>query len=289
MKVKVKSCILNSTANIGGEFMQAITKITRQKNNQERYNIYVNEQYSFAVDENTLIKFGLQKGKVLEQFEIDEIQYEDEIAKAFNKGLSFLSFQMRSEHEVKQRLLQAGHGEAVVQEALHKLTRLGFLNDESFSKALLETRKRTAKKGPAAIRQDLIQKGIDKSLQQQVLSTFSHDEQLKIATELAEKAVRSNSNKTPAQVKQKIQDVLLRKGYSYSVVSEVLDHIKLEKQGDEWSDLIEAQGEKVWRKYSAKFAGFELYQKVKQSLYQKGFPIDVINEFIEQKEQQQNE
>ena len=69
--------------------MQVITKIGRQKHNQERYNIYLNEQYAFAVDEGTLIKFGLQKGKVLEQIEIDEIQYEDEIAKAFNKALTF--------------------------------------------------------------------------------------------------------------------------------------------------------------------------------------------------------
>ena len=213
--------------------MQVITKIGRQKRSKERYNIYLNEEYAFAVDEGTLIKFGLQKGKVLEQIEIDEIQYEDEIAKAFNKALSFLSFQMRSEHEVKTKLLQAGHGEAVVQEAIHKLTKLGFLNDESYSKALLETRKRTAKKGPAAIRQDLMQKGIDKNLQQQVLSTFGHDEQLKIAMELAEKAVRSNQNKTPAQVRQKIQDVLLRKGYSYTVVTEILEQIKLERKEDE--------------------------------------------------------
>ena len=269
--------------------MQVITKIARQKNNKERYNIYINEQYAFPVDEGTLIKFGLQKGKVLEQIEIDEIQYEDEIAKAFNKALGFLSFQMRSEHEVKMKLLQAGHGEAVVQEALHKLTDLGFLNDESFSKALLETRKRTAKKGPAAIKQDLQKKGIDKSLQTRVLDSFSHDEQLELAMELAQKAVRASDNKTPAQVKQKIQDVLLRKGYSYTVVTEILEQIKLERKEDEWSTLIENQGEKVWRKYASKFEGFELYQKVKQSLYQKGFPIDVITEFIEQKEQQQNE
>jgi regulatory protein len=269
--------------------MQVITKITRQKNNVERYNIFLNENYAFAVDEGTLIKFGLQKGKVLEQFEIDEIQYEDEIAKAFNKGLNFLSFQMRSEHEVKTKLLQAGHGEAVVQEAIHKLTNLGFLNDESFSKALVETRKRTAKKGPAAIRQDLIQKGIDKGLQQQVLSTFSHEEQLKLAMELAEKAVRANQNKTPSQVKQKIQDVLLRKGYTYTVVAEILDQIELDREEDEWTVLIDQQGEKVWRKYSTKFTGFQLYQKVKQALYQKGFPIEIINEFIEQKEQEQHE
>ena len=59
------------------------------KNNPERYNIYLNEEYAFPVDEAILIQFGLTRGKVLEEFDIQEIAYEDEIRKAFNKGLNF--------------------------------------------------------------------------------------------------------------------------------------------------------------------------------------------------------
>lgn len=267
--------------------MKTITKITRQKNNQERYNIYLNDEYAFAVDEGILIKFGLMKGKTLEQFDIDEINYEDEIAKAFSKALHFLSFQMRSEYEVKKKLLDAGHGEAVVQEAVRKLESLGFLNDQTYSKALMETKKRTLKKGPRAIRQDLKKKGIDKSLQDEVLETFTHEEQLEIALQLAEKEVRAGSRKTPTQLKQKIQDVLMRKGYSFSIVSEVLERIELEREDDEWEELILAQGEKIWRKFSGKLSGTERNLKVKQALYQKGFPIEIINRFIEEKEQEE--
>ena len=267
--------------------MKVITKITRQKNNQERYNIYLDEEYAFAVDEGILIKFGLMKGKTLEQFDIDEITYEDEIAKAFNKALHFLSFQMRSEYEVKKKLLDAGHGEAVVLEAVRKLESLGFLNDQTYSKALLETKKRTLKKGPRAIRQDLKKKGIDKSLQDEVLETFTEEEQLEIAMQLAEKEVRAGSRRTPLQLKQKIQDVLMRKGYSFSIVSDVLERIDLERQDDEWEGLISSQGEKIWRKFASRLSGAERNLKVKQALYQKGFPIEVINRFIEEKEQEE--
>ena len=267
--------------------MKVITKIGRQKNNPERYNIYLNDEYAFAVDESTLIKFGLMKGKTLEQFDIDEIAYEDEIAKAFNKALHFLSYQMRSEYEVKKKLLDAGHGEAVVLEAIRKLENYGFLNDETYSKALLETKKRTLKKGPRAIRQDLKKKGIDKSLQDEVLESFTYEEQLDIAMQLAEKEVRVGNRKTPTQVRQKIQDVLMRKGYSFSIVSDVLERIQLEREEDEWTDMIAAQGEKIWRKFAAKFSGTERNMKVKQALYQKGFPIEVINRFIEEKEHEE--
>lgn len=267
--------------------MKTITKITRQKNNQERYNIYLDDEYAFAVDEGILIKFGLMKGKTLEQFDIDEINYEDEIAKAFSKALHFLSFQMRSEYEVKKKLLDAGHGEAVVLEAVRKLESLGFLNDQTYSKALLETKKRTLKKGPRAIRQDLKKKGIDKVLQDEVLETFTQEEQLEIAMQLAEKEVRAGSRRTPTQLKQKIQDVLMRKGYSFSIVSDVLEQIKLERAEDEWEELIASQGEKVWRKFASKLSGAERNIKIKQALYQKGFPIEVISRFIEEKEREQ--
>lgn len=267
--------------------MQVITKITRQKNNKERYNIYLNEEFAFSVDESTLIKFGLTKGKLLDSFEIDEIAYEDEIAKAFNRAVSYLSYQMRSEYEVKKKLLDAGFGESVVLEAIRKLEKLGFLNDETYSKALLETRKKTAKKGPMAIKQDLIKKGIDKKTLEKTLKTFTYEEQMQLAMQLAEKTVKMNSNKTPTQIKQKIQDVLIRKGYSFEIVNEILDQIQLEREDDEWYELITIQGEKIWNKYVRKYEDKQLELKVKQALYQKGFPLEIIERFIDEKREKE--
>ncbi|MEG0258528.1 MAG: recombination regulator RecX [Lysinibacillus sp.] len=264
--------------------MRVITKIARQKNNPERYNIYLNEEYAFPVDEAIIIQFGLSKGKVLETFEIEEIAYEDEIRKSFNKALNFLSYQMRSEHEVKKKLLDLEFGEAVILEAIQKLKSYGFLNDEAYSKALFETKKATAKKGPRAIRQDLVKKGIEKNLQDEILETFSHEEQVKLASQLAAKIVRTETKKTPVQVKQKIQDLLMRKGYSFSIVNDVLEDITFEQDEDNWQQLLGVQGEKVWKKYVTKYTGYELKMKTKQALYQKGFPAEVIDRFIEEKE-----
>lgn len=269
--------------------MKVITKIGRQKNNEQRYNIYLDEQFAFAVDESTLIKFALTKGKVLEPFEIDEMIFDDEIAKAFNRALTYLSYQMRSIFEVKKKLKESGFGEAVVQEAIHKLSALGLLNDETYSKALLETKKRTMKKGPRAIRQDLQKKGIHRELQEEVLATFSADEQIAMARQLVEKELRGRNQKTPMQQKQKLQDLLMRKGYPLSIAAEVIESYKMEPDVEQWEQLIKQQGEKVWRKYAGKLSGSDFYVKVRGSLYQKGFPIEIINRFIEEKENDRND
>ncbi|WP_019414570.1 recombination regulator RecX [Paenisporosarcina sp. TG20] len=269
--------------------MAIITKITRQKNNTERYNIYIEEVYAFAVDESLIIKYQLSKNRVLEDWERDEIVFDDEVRKAFNKALHYLAFRMRSEYEVKKKLLDLEYGEAVVLEAIQKLYNLGFLNDVSFSEAFLETQKRASKKGPRVIQQELRNKGISKSLQEEVLKTYTDEDQTQIAQGLAEKIANQQSSKTPRQVKQKIQDTLLRKGYSYAIISKVIEGIEFETEPDEWEEMIASQGDKIWRKVTLKFTGYDRKNRVKQALYQKGFPSEQIDMYIEKKELEEDE
>jgi regulatory protein len=287
VKFQLKTGILSKER--GGRMPKVITKITRQKRNEERYNIYVNEEYAFSVDENILVQYGLTKGKMLDEWTIGDIGFDDEVSRAFNRALGYLTYQMRSEDEVRKKLLDAEFGEAVINEAIHKLVRLGFLNDAAFSRAFVDTKKNTMKKGPRAIQQELKRKGIDDDTREQALAHFDEAEQLRLATELAEKKLRQETKKTPMQQKQKIQEFLLRKGYSFGIIEQVISQIDFSKAEDDWSLLIEAQGEKAWRKYAAKFTGYDLHMKVKQALYQKGFPGEVIDAFIEQKEQQNEE
>lgn len=272
-----------------GLVMPIITKIGRQKNNNERYNLYLDEKYAFSVDEAVLIKYQLSKGKVIEAFTIDEIVFDDEVRKAYNKAINFLSYRMRSEHEVKKKLQMSEFGEAVILEAVRKLYDHGFLNDESFTKALVNTQKKNSKKGPTAIRQELKKKGINKDLQEEVLATYSEDEQLTIARTLTEKIINQNVDKTPRQIKQKVQDSLQRKGYNFTIISQAIDSFKLDKEQEEWEDIIATQGDKIWRKYASKYSGYDLKKRVKTALFQKGFPGEQIDLYIEKKELEQQD
>lgn len=266
-----------------------ITKITQQKRDPERFNIFLDKEYAFSVHETVLVKFGLTKGMTLEDWSVDEMVYSDEIQKAFNRALHYLGFRMRSEHEVKQKLLELKYGEAVILEAIVKLRNLGFLNDETFSKALLETQKNTSGQGPRAIQQKLQEKGISKELQEQVLGEYAEDEQVEVARKMAEKEARKRRTESPRQKETRIQNALLRKGYSYTIIKEALSSIKFEMEDDEWDEVASTIGEKAWRRYSSKYSGFDLHNRVKQSMYQKGIPFDKIDAFIDKKEQELDE
>ncbi|WP_432352816.1 recombination regulator RecX [Sporosarcina sp. A2] len=264
--------------------MPVITKITQQKREKERYNIFLDEVYAFSVHESNLVKFGLTKGMQLENWEIEDLEYEEEIQRAFNRALHFLGFRMRSEYEVKQKLLHAEFGEAVIQEAILKLKRSGFLDDQAFSEALLRTQKNTTGKGPNAIKEDMEKKGIDPSIQETTLEEYDPQEQLATATKLVEKAARKHSTVAPTQLKQRIQNALQRKGFSFDIIREAIASVDFEPEEDEWTAITETTGEKAWRRVSIKYRGYDRKKRVKEAMYRKGIPFDRIDAFIEKKE-----
>ncbi len=264
--------------------MPIISKITQGKKNPERYNIFFEDKYAFSVDEAVLIKHQLTKGKELDQWTIEEINFEDEVRKAYNKALYYLGFRMRSEGEVRQKLKEKEYGNAVIDEAIKKLYIHKFLDDQQFSEALMRTQINSGKKGPRAIQQDMQKRGIDKQMQKDVLDSYSEEEQLEIAKGLAEKIATKEKMKTPSQIHQKISDNLMRKGYNYSLIKLAIEGLDLEKNDDEWTDIVTEQGDKLWRKHSSKLTGYDLKSKVKQGLYQKGFPGEVINDYLDKKE-----
>lgn len=88
--------------------MAVITKIEVQKRTKERFNIYIDkgqgEEYGFSVNQAVLIKHGLQKGLEIDEVEIANILYNEEVQKAYLQAISYLSYQMRTKQEVEEYL-----------------------------------------------------------------------------------------------------------------------------------------------------------------------------------------
>lgn len=266
--------------------MAIITKITTQQKNQERYNIFIDsgngEEYAFSVDSDVLIKFQLKKGMELDDFSLLEIQYQDDIRKAYNAAVHFLARRTRSEKEIRDYLNRKEVDEPIINEVIHKLTVQQYINDLEFALAYVRTQINTTDKGPDLIRRELKEKGIAEGMVIQTLTEFSLEQQIEKATKLGEKFLQKHSKDSLKIQKQKLEQLLLRKGYSFEVIQIVLQETVSEKDDDEELEAIRYQGEKLHRKY-AQYTGFEYEQKMKQALYRKGFSIALIEKFISEK------
>lgn len=265
--------------------MATITKITTQQKNQDRFNIFMDygkgkgEEFAFSVDSDVLIKFQLKKGMELDDFSFMEIQYQDDIRKAYNKAIHYLSRRMRSEKEIKNYLTSKEIEEPVINEIIHKLSALKYINDEEFAFAYVRTQANTTDKGPTNIKMELKEKGIDEGTIMLALGEYPLEQQIEKAAKISGKFYEKNAKESLKIQKQKLENLLLRKGYSYDVINIAVNEASVNNDADEDMKAIRFQGEKALRKYS-KFSGFEFQQKMKQALYRKGFPMELIESYL---------
>lgn len=269
--------------------MAIITKITTQQKNQDRFNVFMDygngkgEVYAFSVDSDVLIKFQLKKGMELDEFSLLEVQFQDDIRKAYNLAVNYLARRMRSEKEIIDYLAKKEIDESIVEEVIHKLTAQKYINDQEFAVAYVRTQANTTDKGSNVIKSELKEKGIAESIIKTALEEFPLEQQIEKAVKIGEKFFKRNAKESLKIQKQKLENLLLRKGYSFEIITIAIKEANVPKQDDEEMEAIRFQGEKAHRKYS-KFDRFEYQQKMKQTLYRKGFSMDLIEQYLAEKE-----
>jgi regulatory protein len=267
--------------------MAIITKITTQQKNQDRFNVFMDygngEEFSFSVDSDVLIKFQLKKGMELDDFSLLEIQYQDDIRKAYNLAVHYLARRMRSEKEIKDYLVKKEMEEPIINEVLHRLTAQKYINDEEYAFSYVRTQLNTTDKGPDLIKLELKEKGIQDGIRQRALTEYPMEEQVEKATKISEKFFLKNSRDSQRIVKQKAEQLLLRKGYPFDVINIAVNEAETDGDMDDEMEAINYQGQKAHRKYS-KYSGFEYEQKMKQALFRKGFSMETIERFLSEVE-----
>lgn len=266
--------------------MAIITKITTQQKNHDRYNIFMDdgkgEEFAFSVDSDVLIKFQLKKGMELDDFSLLEIQFQDDIRKAYHLAVQFLARRIRSEKEIRDYLQKKAIKEPIIQEVVHKLKSQQYLNDSEYAFAFVRTMVNTTDKGPDIIKQELKEKGIAEKIIIQALAEFPPELQLDKAVNVGKKFFKKPSKDSLKIQKQKVEQLLYRKGYSFELIQIALQETVPKEETDAELEAIRHQGEKAHRKYS-QYSGFEYQQKMKQALYRKGFSIELIEKFLAEK------
>lgn len=264
--------------------MSIITKITTQKKRTDRYNIFIDESYAFSVAEDVLLKFELKKGKELDSLLLSQIRFQDDIQKAFTSALGYLAYRMRSETEVRLFLKKKEIEELMMNEVIDKLYSYQYLNDVEFAEAYVRTHANGGNKGPITLRMELKEKGINETLIEKALIEYPFDVQVKHAKQLAEKMIKKERNSSERELKQKLEKMLSRKGFTRDCLVLALREVTIEKDEDEEWDSLTVHAEKIIRRYRA-YEGFPFQQKVKEALYRKGFPLELINRYLSERKE----
>ncbi len=205
--------------------LKTITQIAVQKKRKNRCSIFLDDEFAFGLDQNIVFQFGLKKGDQLTEQQIEEILLNEEKKKAKDRALKFLSYRDRSEQEIRTKLKDIGYYEKIIDWVIGELKRTKFLDDQRFAQSYAQTQMITRPMGEYFLKRELKQKGLDAELiEQTVEKIYEEKDQVSVAVELAQQRKKRYKNVDEVKAKKRVSDFLLRRGFSWDVVSEVMEH-----------------------------------------------------------------
>src|SRR3989344_1016686 len=220
--------------------MPKITSVEPQQKNPKRFNILLDGEFVFGADEDLVVNNRLVVGKELSASDVEQLIKETEGGKLMERMYHLFSIRARSEKEVRNyfriknqesRIKEKEQvSDLVIDQLVENLKRKGMINDLEFTKAWVESRSR--KKGLRVIKQELFQKGIDREIIEEVISgQRAHTEsgegysEQQTAEKLLEKKMRVWKNLKNLEFKKKAYEYLMRRGFEYEVVKEVIENL----------------------------------------------------------------
>lgn len=215
-----------------------ITKVERQKRTKDRYNLFIDEQFAFAVHEDILIKHRLVKGAVISIEDFKRILHAQEKQQAYLYAIRLLSVRLRSEHELKARLKQKGYESDIRSITLERLRQEKYVDDGLFAEQLTMQRIRSQKKGRNWVKQELQHKGLKQEHIAQALEQVDEETEYTHAFSLVYKRYRAEFAEDSLKARRKAMGFLMRRGYSSSIVSRVMREL-VKAYGAESEDEIE--------------------------------------------------
>ena len=203
-----------------------ITDIQKQKTDPSRCSIFLDGVFFSGATQETINKFNLKCGKEIDDSELEELLYEEEFSKAKDYVYKLLAKRMYTKKEIQNKLQSKKYSLKVIQNILSLMEEYRYLNDKLFAEEWVESRIRSKPKGKIALKRELMQKGIDESTIEQVLESKLDESKLsESALELARHRVKYYSKDDALTTKRKLMDFLLRRGFDYEIINDVISKV----------------------------------------------------------------
>lgn len=203
-----------------------ITKIEKQKNNNKRYSIFIDNQFAFGIDEIDLLYYKLKENEPLDNDKYNYILNKLLLKRAKDKALKYLGYKMRSKKQVIKKLEELDFPQNVINKVIKILEKYNYINDEEFAKAFIKDKMNLKGYGTFKISYDLKMLGIDEDIFKKYLYSEEFVKEEEKATSLLLKRLKGISiENIDYKEKQKLYAYLARRGFSYDSINKAFNNL----------------------------------------------------------------
>ncbi len=258
-----------------GDFLK-ISKI--KKTNSGKYNLILDNNEKITTYDEVILNNNLLYNNAIDSEMLNKINTDTKHYNIYNKVLKLIGIRLRSEKEIKDYLIKNNIEYDEINSILSKLKSIGLINDKSFTKAFILDKINFSNNGPSKIRQELQSHNIDGFIIDEELNNIDSSVYLEKIKKIIVKKVKANKKYSNYILKQKIIADLVNLGFYRDDINNCLSSIEF---GND--NLIDNVYDKVYRNLCLRYEGNELYNKIKEKLYQKGFTLSEIEDVINRK------
>ena len=199
-----------------------ITKIEEQKNNADRVNIYMDNEFFLGLSAEIVYKYKLSKGMEIKENKLKEIIDEENYIRAKNTAFNILSHSMQSEEMIRVKLRKKEYEEHIIDRVIKVLKEYKMIDDVELAITIVKDKKNIKRYGKNRIKQDLYKKKIDsKTIEDALLSNINDDEEYKNALYLGKKKIKVIKESDNRKVYEKLVRHLVYKGFNYDIANKV--------------------------------------------------------------------
>lgn len=198
--------------------MMTVTKI--EPLSKTRYKVFIEGQFAFTLYKGELSRYHIAEECVLEE-DVYEAIRKIVIKRAKLRAMHLLSDMGRTESQLRTKLKQGGYTEEIAEEAIRYVKSFGYVNDAEYVRSFIDSRKE--KKSKKEIYAALKQKGVASEVIEQVFEELDYgEEDSRRAIEALVRKKNYHPETADLKEKQKMMGYLMRKGFRYEDVTNVL-------------------------------------------------------------------
>lgn len=254
----------------------------------------MNDEFAFACDAELIYIHNITKGKTIEKEGMQDIIDEDNYIKGKTCALHFLERSAKSTKQVEDKLTAKEFDIKTIDRVVDFLKQYEFIDDKRYVELFIKEKIKSY--GKNKIKFTLLKKYLPKDLINEGLSKITSKQQLQIALQLGEKrmATLSKSEKDTKKLYKKTADYLIRNGYDFQIVNEVLNKITSNDDNQELGekepaeDAYEEDYNKLQELASKRYniliksesQKVKLYKKLGDYLLRRGYEWDRIKKVL---------
>lgn len=193
-----------------------ITKISPAVKTEGRYNVFVDNEFSFSLDETQLVTLGLKKGDAIDELQLSELKNESDFGKNYIRAVDLISRRLRSEREIRDYARRKQWTEDNTERVIDRLCERGYLNDERFAESFVRSRANTRNFSAKRMKVELQKKGVKPDTITNILAeSDDYDEMAALRKMIAKKINKYDDER-------KLVAYLARQGFKYDDIKSAL-------------------------------------------------------------------